>query len=282
MFDGIRVLDLTDDRGHLASYVLAGLGADVILIEPPDGSPARHRGPFAGGHEDPERSLTFWGWNRGKRSVVLDLTTPEGVATLDRLAADVDVIFDSGVQPVDLEALRSKYPHLVTVSISAFGTTGPKADWPATDLTILAAGCQLAMTGDADRPPVRTSVPQAYAHAASDAAAGAMVALTERATSGLGQHVEVAAQRSVLQATQSYILAVPLGGTPAQRASGGVRTGGLDVQLRWPCKDGFVSLPFLFGASMGPFTRRLMHWMHEEGFCDEATRDKDWLDYANQ
>ena len=50
----------------------------------------------------------------------------------------------------------------------------------------------------------------------------------------------------------------------------------------WPCKDGFVSITFLFGDSIGPFTRRLMNWIHEEGYCDEATRDKDWIDYANQ
>jgi crotonobetainyl-CoA:carnitine CoA-transferase CaiB-like acyl-CoA transferase len=277
-----RVLDLTDDRGHLAAFVLGGLGADVILIEPPEGSPARRVGPFAGGEEHPERSLTFWSWNRGKRSVVLDLTTPEGAATLARLAAGADVVITSGGQPVDLDALRAANPALVTVSITPFGESGPKAAWPATDLTVMAAGCQLAMTGDEDRPPVRTVVPQAFLHASSDAAAGALVALAERAASGEGQHVEVSAQRSVLQATQSYVLAVPLGGTQAQRKSGGVKTGGLDIQLMWPCKDGYASITFLFGASMGPFTRRLMTWIHEEGYCDEATRDKDWLDYANQ
>ncbi len=277
-----RVLDLTDDRGHLAAFILGGLGAEVILVEPPDGSSARRIGPFAGGEAHPERSLTFWAWNRGKRSVVLDLTAPDGVAALQRLAAGADVVITSGPPPVDLDALRAANPALVTVSITAFGETGPKADWPATDLTVLAAGCQLAITGDDDRPPVRTIVPQAFLHAGCDAAAGVMVALTERAASGQGQHVEVSAQRSVLQATQSYVLAVPLGGTQAQRKSGGVKTGGLDIQLMWPCKDGYASVTFLFGASIGPFSRRLMSWIHEEGYCDEAARDKDWLDYANQ
>ena len=62
--------------------------------------------------------------------------------------------------------------------------------------------------------------------------------------------------------------------------SGGIKAGPLDVQLRWPCKDGFVSITFLFGSSIGPFSRRLMEWIHEEGFCDEATRDKDWIEYT--
>jgi crotonobetainyl-CoA:carnitine CoA-transferase CaiB-like acyl-CoA transferase len=282
MLDAYRVLDLTDDRGHLAAFLLAGLGADVILIEPPEGSSARRRGPFAGDKEDPERSLTFWAWNRGKRSVVLDLTTAEGAADLARLAAGADVVIESGAVPVDLAAMRAANPALVTVSISAFGNSGPKAAWPATDLTVMASGCQLAMTGDADRPPVRTVVPQAFLHASTDAAAGALLALTARAASGRGQHVEVSAQRSILQATQSYVLATPLGGKPAERMAGGVKTGGLDVQLLWPCKDGYVSIAYLFGASLGPFTRRLMQWVCEEGYCDEATRDKDWLDYASQ
>jgi crotonobetainyl-CoA:carnitine CoA-transferase CaiB-like acyl-CoA transferase len=282
MLEAYRVLDLTDDRGHLASYILAMLGADVILVEPPDGSSARRCGPFAGDRPDPDRSLTFWAWNRGKRSVVIDTTTPEGQRQLARLAADADVLFESGAYPIDVESLRAANPGLVTVSISPFGGQGPKAHWPATDLTVLAAGGQLSITGDADRPPVRTIVPQAFLHACTDAASGALLALTERAESGLGQHVDISAQRSILQATQSYVLATLLGGTPAQRTSGGVRTGGLDIQLLWPCKDGYACITFLFGASMGPFTRRLMEWMHEEGYCDDATRDKDWLDYANQ
>jgi crotonobetainyl-CoA:carnitine CoA-transferase CaiB-like acyl-CoA transferase len=282
MLGRYRVLDLTDERGHLAAFMLASVGADVILVEPPDGSSARRRGPFAGGSEHPERSLTFWGWNRGKRSVVLDLDTAAGQVALAELAAGADVLIESGVVAVDVAALRAANPSLVTVSVSAFGASGPKAGWAATDLTALAASGQLAITGDSDRPPVRTVVPQAFLHASADAAVGAMLALAERDRSGRGQHVEVTAQRSAMQATQSYVLAVPLGGKPAERMSGGVRTAGLDVKLLWPCQDGFASVTFLFGASMGPFTRRLMEWIHEEGYCDEATRDKDWIEYAAQ
>ena len=81
MLETYRVVDLTDERGNLAAFILAGLGADVVLVEPPEGSGGRRRGPFAGDGGDPERSLTFWGWNRGKRSVVLDLDrTPGGTA----------------------------------------------------------------------------------------------------------------------------------------------------------------------------------------------------------
>ena len=167
------------------------------------------------------------------------------------------------------------------MSITPFGATGPKADWPATDLTINAAGCQLAITGDDDRAPVRTSVPQVFLHAAADAAAGAMVALTERtaqrprpARRGVRPAVDDCRRPRATRSPPRCTAA------DAQRMSGGVKAGPLDVQLRWPCKDGFVSITFLFGSSIGPFTRRLMEWIYEEGFCDEATRDKDWIDYT--
>ena len=190
MLDPYRVIDLTDERGNLAAFILAGLGADVVLVEPPDGAASRRRGPFAGDVDDGEHSLTFWGWNRGKRSVVLDLDTADGQAALAELCAGADAVIECGAVPVDLAALRAANPALVTASITPFGATGPKADWPATDLTVNAAGCQLAISGDEDRAPVRTAVPQTFLHACADAAVGVVVALTERATSGLGQHVE--------------------------------------------------------------------------------------------
>ena len=102
---------------------------------------------------------------------------------------------------------------------------------------------------------MRPSVPQAFLHAAAEAAGGALLALTERSTSGRGQHVEVTAQRSMTACTQGFILAAALGASPVERMSGGLRMGSLQLQGVWPCQDGFVHVMFLFGASIGPFTR---------------------------
>ena len=148
------------------------------------------------------------------------------------------------------------------------------------DLVILAAGGPLLLTGDDDRPPVRLSaVPQAYLHASADGAVGALVAHHERVRSGLGQHVDVSAQQSVAMATQSYILSAALDSPEISRISGGVKLGPLRFPLVWKAKDGYVSLTFLFGSALGPFSRRLMGYVCEQGFCDEATRDKDWIGY---
>ncbi|MFN0090116.1 MAG: CaiB/BaiF CoA transferase family protein [Acidimicrobiales bacterium] len=283
MLSPYRVLDLTDDRGHLAGFILATLGAEVIAVEPPGGQAARRYGPYAGDEEGPERSLTHWAFNRGKQSVVLDLATDEGRARLLELARGADVLLESGAPgelaavglgPDDLAAVN---PALVYVSITAFGQDGPKRDWVGSDLVITAAGCYLALTGDDDRAPLRVSTPQSWHHAAADAAGAAIIALYERGRSGLGQHVDVAAQQSMLQASQSMVLAEALHAPAVLRMAGGVKFGPVFVRLVWPCKDGYVTIAFLFGASIGPFSARLMQWIHEEGGCDEATLAHDWV-----
>ena len=286
MLSAYRVLDLTDERGQLCAHVLAAFGADVIAIESPGGTRSRHLGPFAGDRADPERSLRHWAFNRGKRSVVLDLADAEGRRAFLDLVAGADVLVESAA-PGELEALdlgadtlAALNPALVHASITPFGSDGPKADWAATDLTLVAAGGQAWLTGDADRAPLRISEPQAFHHAAADAACGILVALHERLRSGRGQHVDTSAQQSVLQTTQSMVLAHALGATELTRMAGGVKVGPVELQLRWECADGFVSVTFFFGSAIGPFSANLMAWVCEEGFCDEATRDKDWVNYA--
>ena len=284
-----RVLDLTDERGQLCGQILADLGADVVLIEPPGGSHSRTVGPFAGDIEDRERSLVHWSQNRGKRSVELDLDGADGRAALLDLVRGADVVVDS-FDPGHLdrrglghEVLSEANPALVHVSITAFGSDGPKADWAYSDLTLAAAAGPMALTGDDDRAPLRVSLPQAFLHAGADAAGATLVALYERDHhSGLGQHVDISAQQSYSVASQSYLLSHPCRTGAASRSAGGIRPQNLDaqIQLLWPCADGQVSITFLFGASIGPFTQRLMSWIHDEGFCDAATRDKDWVGFG--
>jgi crotonobetainyl-CoA:carnitine CoA-transferase CaiB-like acyl-CoA transferase len=287
VLDAYRILDLTDERGQMAGAMLAGLGAEVVLIEPPGGSPSRRVGPWLGRDRRSRRSLSHWVHNRGKRSVVLDLAgSGPDRAELRRLATGADVLIESAA-PGDMTRLGLGYeeladlnPALVYVSISPFGRDGPKARWPATDLTVWASAMVLGLTGDADRAPVRISLPQAFLHAGADAAWGALLALYERGVSGLGQHIDVSAQASSLQATQGYVLAAPLRSVVPQRSAGGARLGTYDAQFIWKCRDGYVAVTVLFGAALGPFTRRLMAWIHEEGYCDLHTRDLDWVGFG--
>jgi crotonobetainyl-CoA:carnitine CoA-transferase CaiB-like acyl-CoA transferase len=285
MLSPYRVLDLTTERGMFCGQLLGDLGADVITIEPPGGSPARRLGPFYRDVPHPERSLFWWALNRNKRSITLDITSSDGQAILRRLVAGTHFLIESDTPGVlaayglgydDLAALN---PALVYVSITPFGQDGPKAHYADSDLIILAASGPLVLTGDDDRPPVRVSVPQAYLHASAEAAVAALIAHHERQHSGRGQHVDVSAQQAVAQATQSGILATPLHAEEFQRLSRGVRVGELRIRLVWAAQDGYVGILYFFGAAIGLFTRRLMEWIYEEGFCDEATRDKHWLAY---
>src|SRR5262249_15346033 len=89
-------------------------------------------------------------------------------------------------------------------------------------------------------------------------------------------------QQAVAQATQAMILAAPLGEAEIKRMAGGVKIGSLNIRLVWPAKDGYVAITFLFGTAFGHFTKRLMNWLYEEGVCDEATCNTDWLTFGAQ
>jgi crotonobetainyl-CoA:carnitine CoA-transferase CaiB-like acyl-CoA transferase len=288
MLSPYRVLDLTTERGLLCGQMLGDMGADVIKVEPPGGSPARLIGPFYKDAPHPDRSLYWWAYNRNKRSITLDVERDAGRDLLRRLVERADFLIESdnpgfmSQHGLGFEDLARVNPALVYVSITPFGQTGPKASYADSDLIMMAASGPLILAGDADRPPVRLSIPQAYLHACADGAVGALAAHHERIRSGLGQHVDVAAQQSVAMATQSAILAAPLSATETRRISGGVKLGPIEIPLVWPTKDGFVAMTFLFGSALGVFTTKLMRFICEKGFCDEATRDKDWIAYGER
>jgi crotonobetainyl-CoA:carnitine CoA-transferase CaiB-like acyl-CoA transferase len=288
IFSPYRVLDLTTERGLLCGQMLADMGADVVKVEPPGGSAARGIGPFYKDAPHPDRSRYWWAYNRNKRAITLDVERDGGRDLLRRLIARADFLIEShnpgylAHHNLGFADLAKINPALIYVSITPFGQDGPKASYADSDLIIMAAGGPLILAGDEDRPPVRLCIPQAYLHACADAAVAALAAHHERTRSGRGQHVDVAAQQSIAMATQSNILAAPLGAMEARRMSGGVKVGLLEIPLVWPASDGYVAMTFLFGTALGVFTAKLMRFICGKGFCDEATRDKDWIAYGEQ
>jgi benzylsuccinate CoA-transferase BbsE subunit len=193
-YDGLRVVELAGDpAGEQVGKLLADMGADVLKLEPPTGSPTRHVGPFAGDKADPDASLAFWYYNTGKRSRVLPA---DGIGDL---LADVDVLI-STLRPaelqargLDLEALVEQHPRLVVLSVTPFGLTGPWADWRTSDLVGLAAGGLLNSCGYDDHsiPPIRPGGDQGFHTAASFAHSGVLLALLDRQRTGKGQLVDV-------------------------------------------------------------------------------------------
>src|SRR5499433_2983967 len=113
---GIRVIELADEQAEYCGLTLAGLGADVIKVEPPGGNPTRRIGPFYEDRADPERSLFFWQYNRGKRSIVLDLQRDSDARRFRSLLASADILLESTPKGaldalgLGAAALREQFP----------------------------------------------------------------------------------------------------------------------------------------------------------------------------
>ena len=286
MLSPYRVLDLTDEDGLLCGQILADLGADVIQVEPRGGSSARRLSPRRAGDDGAEGSLFWAAYTRNKRSIVLDLESDAGRETLRRLIAGADFLIDSAAPGrmralgLDHDSLARIQPGIVSVSITPFGATGPKAHWWASDLTQVAASGFGYLTGDADGPPTRVRVPQAHAHAGADAAIGALIAHFERRRSGRGQHVDVSQQQSLTLSNMFRTLDAAVEMAPAHRVAGGLQAGGVLVPTRHRTRDGWVVLGPSIIPSTGHFMRRLLEWVAEAGFCDAALATQDWGSFA--
>ena len=187
-----RVLDLTEGGFNWCGKVLADLGADVVKIEPPGGSPTRSAGPFVDGEPGPDRSLFWAAYCANKRGVTMDLESVAGREQLRQLARESDILIESfrpgfmGDRDLGFDDLADINPWLVYTSITPYGQTGPYVQHEAPDLVAWSMGGMQYICGDADRPPVRISAPQAELHAAAQAAAGTMAAFWHRQKSGEG------------------------------------------------------------------------------------------------
>ena len=129
--EGLRVVDTTNNRGELCGRLLSDLGADVVLVEPPQGSDLRRVAPFSPNGE----SLGFLWRNANKSSVVIDCATEEGSEKLLQLLGEADVWIESGsnLGEVKPDFVVNKFPGLVITSITPFGYFGPYADLLAND-----------------------------------------------------------------------------------------------------------------------------------------------------
>ncbi|MBI3457909.1 MAG: CoA transferase [Candidatus Rokubacteria bacterium] len=286
---GYRALDLTDGRGALAGRILADLGVDVVKIEPPGGEADRIALPWAGDVAGPTRSLAWLPANFGKRSVALDLETPSGRTALVRLVVTADFLLESfppghlAARGLGWEQLARDHPALILTSITAFGQTGPRATWKATDLTLMALGGSALVCGDRDRPPLRIGVPQAWYHAATEAVVATLVAHHWRERTGVGQWVDVAAQGVIVRTLMSETgFPVLHDGLFPVRHGPNVAYGGYRRRVIFPVKDGHVAFLLAGGAVGAVSMRALIAWMDEEGEAAPSLRDKAWeaWDYA--
>jgi crotonobetainyl-CoA:carnitine CoA-transferase CaiB-like acyl-CoA transferase len=257
LLDGTRVVDLAGEPAALTGRILADLGAEVVLVEPPGGHPLR---------SDPDR---FAAWSAGKTSVTVEHAED---ATLVALLAAADVVIETPGFPGTLDVDPGTAPGAVWVSVTPFGATGPRSGWVARDLGVMAASANMFSTGDPDRAPVRCTEPSGYAHTGPEAAFAALTALW----TGRPQRVDVSMQEVVFVANM---------GAPARYATSGfrgVRRGANIGRTReiWPTKDGFVSFGLRGGKARVPSLELITRLVGEAGVDASALEAQDWSAWA--
>jgi len=280
--EGYRVLDLTDEKGHLCGRILGDMGADVIKVEPPGGEPSRNIGPFYHDEPHPEKSLPWSYSNANKRGVTLNLETPEGREIFKEMVKQSDIVVES-FRPgylaelgLDYDSLAAIKPDIILTSITPFGQSGPRAQYKVTDLVAISMGGMAYVFGDEDRAPVRISQPQAYFLGGQHAAAGTLFALYNRDLTGEGDWVDVSIQEAIIF-TLTYHL--PLwDDRQLTRKRNGPYTSYprpllqdmLHIRWMFPCKDGEVCLAFQGGnRAAAKSSHAIVDWANEEGYAQK-------------
>jgi len=228
--DGVRVLELARfQAGPRGGMLLSDLGAEVIKIEPPGGEETRRMPPLVRG-----QSVYFSVYNRGKKSVCLDLRSAQGKAVFARLVAKADVVLENfrpGIMKAmgfDYERLRELNPGIILVSVSGFGQYGPYRDRPAFDSLGQAMSGLMTLTGQPEGKPIGTASSVVDRYTALHATIGTLAALRHRERTGEGQIVDVCLLDSALTMVEiptAYHLATGAeggeGGRPPYRARDG-------------------------------------------------------------
>ena len=194
---GVRIVSVEQfGAAPYGSMFLADLGADVIKVEngASNGDPARHTGPYFLGEND---SQYFQTWNSNKRSVALDLKSPEGLEQLKRLIASADAVMNnlrgdkSAKLGLDYKNLSRLNPAIVCLHISAYGRDNERAAWPGYDYLAQAEAGLMGLTGDPDRPPTRLGPPSIIDHMTGiTAITGLLSGIIQARATGVGCDVD--------------------------------------------------------------------------------------------
>ena len=267
---GLRVVDLADLKGELAGRLLGDLGAEVIRVEPPDGALSRRQAPF-----DAEgRSLYFAYRNSNKLGLTLDLDAGADRERLLDLLARADVLIESdrpgamAARGLDPNALTERFPHLIVLSISDFGQTGPYRDWVATDSTMCAISGMQFKAGTPDREPLFSPGAMCYDIAGLMGAYSVMVATYQRLRTGWGQAIDLSVAEAVAQQTDWSFSNGSLNDARSVEAPQ-TRVGSGPVYPIFPCKGGYVRL-----VMMAPRQWHAMReWLGEPDYLQDPKYD---------
>ena len=239
LLSGVRILDLCGPDAQLCGRILAELGAEVILAEPPAGDASRHRGPFRDGQSDLESSITFAALNSGKKSVVIDPDDGRSRADLERIAGTADAVITSHESAwaglLDLDAVRASGRPVVRVS--PFGQGGPYEGFKGPEIVTTALGGLLYFSGDPDQAPCTPPGSLGQYFASAWAALALVGGIWASRSAGLAARYEVSTQEAL--ATQEHLIrAAAMEGAPIKRNGSQHKTVAPARVFR--SRDGFV------------------------------------------
>ncbi|OGO33292.1 MAG: hypothetical protein A2Z29_05320 [Chloroflexi bacterium RBG_16_56_11] len=278
MLSCYRILDLTGEKAFICGRALSDFGAEVIKIEKPGGDPARFRGPFYKDVPDPERNLTWFAFNANKKSITLDIESDKGKEIFKKLVGKADVVLESFL-PGYLDGLGLGYsdlskinPGIIMTSITGFGQQGPYRNYKDPDIVVRALGGLVYTAGYDDRPPLTVTYRHTHALGAMNGAVGTMIALSHRALTGLGQHVDCATQQALdivcsAEIEGPYAL---FGQVPTRhgraRATVTLADGSTFYNpLLWECRDGYVALNLLLNPTAARNNLSMMAFIKKDG-----------------
>jgi crotonobetainyl-CoA:carnitine CoA-transferase CaiB-like acyl-CoA transferase len=271
---GLRILDLADEKASFCTRLLADMGARVIKVEKPGGSASRNTGPFLKETSCSKTSIPFFYSNTNKLGITLDLEHKEGRSIFFKLVPGTDVIVET-FAPGDLkrmglgfEVLNALNPKLILASVTGFGQNGPRKNFKTNDLVASAYGGQMYACGSPSSPPLKSCGDQSYYAASLFAATAILLALRNRAKTGIGEQLDISLQASVTATLEHVMVRYLSEGIIFQRQE----------NLHWnegfvilPCQDGFIHVT-LFQK-----WETLVEWLATEGMAEDLVDEK-WLD----
>ncbi|WP_192180813.1 CaiB/BaiF CoA transferase family protein [Mesorhizobium amorphae] len=247
---GIRVIELARIlAGPWAGQLLADLGADVIKVESPEGGDDTRKWgpPFVMSHDGENLSAAYYhSCNRGKRSIAVDFSTPEGAETVRRLVATADVMIENfklgGLRKygLDYDSLKKINPRLVYCSITGFGQDGPYAPRAGYDFIIQAMAGMMSITGEAGREPQKAGVAISDLFTGLYSVIAIQAALRHAEKTGEGQHIDMALFDSQISALGNQNLNYLVSGkSPVQMGNAHMNIAPYEVV---PVRDGHIIL----------------------------------------
>ena len=269
--EGVRVLEFPDAKTALCGKLLAQMGSDVALVEPPGGARYRETPPVAAGTSE---GLFFWSTNAGKRSVVLDLdTNPQELQAFLKLVGLADVLLDPfppghlATLGLDDATLFRANPHLVMASLTNFGQTGPFRDYASSDIVGWAMSGLMSLTGDPSREPLTAPALQGYQSASLWMTIAVLASLYRRLKTGQGARLDLSLQEVLFDMSETAHSFYICTGEIVKRAMG-------DHPLACPfrvyrSKDGHA---FISSSSQRQW-HSLLEWMDELGIDVTSMRD---------